>query len=183
VPVISAFELQTAPENVIPRRKRVNRKRIVLRHTILLDGKPEVVFPLLCPVREYEWIEPWKCDLIYSETGFAEQDCIFQTDFSHDGPKDTWVLCRHDKPTLVEFVRVNAIRAIRYTITLRQVGEGKTESEWTQVITGLNNEGDRLVSSLSGEEFRNRMEMLRKMMNHYLASGRMLKSTGEEVGH
>jgi hypothetical protein len=145
------------------------------KHTILLEAKPEVIFPLLCPVREYEWIEPWKCDLIYSETGFAEQDCIFQTDSPHDGPKDTWVLSRYEKPTLVEFVRVNAIRAIRYTITLRQIGEGKTESEWSQVITGLNAEGDRFVSSFPDEEFKHRMEMLRKMLNHYLTTGQMLK--------
>jgi hypothetical protein len=154
---------------------KVNHKRAVRRHTILLEGKPEIIFPLLCPVREHEWIEPWKCDLIYSETGFAEQDCIFQTDFPHDGPRDTWVLSRYEKPTLVEFIRVNAIRAIRYTITLRQIEEGKTESEWRQVITGLNAEGDRFVSSLSDEEFKHRMEMLREMLNHYLTTGQMLK--------
>jgi len=153
----------------------MNHKRTVRKHTILLEAKPEDVFPLLCPVREYEWIEQWKCDLIYSETGFAEQDCIFQTDFPHEGPKDTWVLCRHEKPTLVEFVRVNGIRAIRYTITLHETKDRKTESEWSQVITGLNDEGDRFVSNLSGEEFKHRMEMLRKMLNHYLTTGQRLK--------
>jgi hypothetical protein len=156
----------------------MNRKRTVKKHTILLEGKPEAVFPLLCPVREHEWIEPWKCDLIYSETGFAEQDCIFQTDFPHDGPRDTWVLCRYEKPRLVEFVRVNGIRAIRYTITLHQTKNGKTESQWSQLITGLNDEGDRFVSRASDEEFEHRMEMLRKMLNHYLSTGQMLKLSG-----
>jgi hypothetical protein len=153
----------------------MNHKRTVKKHTILLHGKPEALFPLLCPVREYEWIEPWKCDMIYSDSGFAEQDCIFQTDFPHDGPKDTWVLCRYEKPMLLEFVRVNEIRAIRYTISLRQTGEGKTESEWQQVITGLNEEGDRLVEGLSDEEFKHRMQMLQQMLNHYLSTGQMLK--------
>jgi hypothetical protein len=113
--------------------------------------------------------------MIYSDSGFAEQDCIFQTDFPHDGPKDTWVLCRYEKPTLLEFVRVNEIRAIRYTISLRQTGEGKTESEWQQVITGLNEEGDRLVEGLSDEEFKHRMQMLQQMLNHYFSTGQMLK--------
>ena len=156
----------------------MNHRRTVKKHTIVLEGKPEAIFPLLCPVREYEWIEPWKCDLIYSETGFAEQDCIFQTDFPNDGPKDTWVLCRHEKPTLVEFVRVNGIRAIRYTITLHQTNDGKTESEWSQVITGLNDEGDRFVGNFSDEEFKHRMEMLRNMLNHHLTTGQMLKFSG-----
>ena len=153
----------------------MNHKRTVKKHTILLEGNPEIVFPLLCPVREYEWIEPWKCDMIYSDSGFAEQDCVFQTDFPHDGPKDTWVLCRYEKPKLVEFIRVNGIRAIRYTITLRQIGNGKTESEWQQVITGLNDEGDKSVSSFSDGEFKQRVQMLQQMLNHYLTTGQMLK--------
>ena len=153
----------------------MNHKRTIKKHTILLEGNPEIVFPLLCPVREYEWIEPWKCDMIYSDSGFGEQDCVFQTDFPHDGPKDTWVLCRYEKPKLVEFVRVNGIRAIRYTITLRQIGDKKTESEWQQVITGLNDEGDKSVGSFSDGEFKHRMQMLKQMLNHYLTTGQMLK--------
>ena len=153
----------------------MNHKRTVKKYVILLEGNPEVVFPLLCPVREYEWIEPWKCEIIYSDSGFAEQDCIFQTDFPHDGPKDTWVLCRYEKPRLLEFVRVNGIRAIRYTIILRQTGEGKTESEWQQVITGLNDDGDRFVEGLSDAEFKHRMQLLQQMLNHYLTAGQMLK--------
>jgi len=113
--------------------------------------------------------------MIYSDSGFAEQDCIFQTDFPQDGPVDTWVLSRYEKPERVEFVRINESRAIRYTITLRQVGEGRTESEWSQVITGLTDEGSRLVEGLSDEAFRQRMQMIEHMLNHYLKTGRMLK--------
>lgn len=113
--------------------------------------------------------------MIYSDSGFAEQDCVFQTDFPHDGPKDTWVICRYEKPKLLEFVRFNRIRAIRYTITLRQLGDKKTESEWQQVVTGLNDEGDKSVSSFSDGEFKQRVQMLQQMLNYYLTTGQMLK--------
>ncbi len=33
---------------------------------MLLEGTPENVFPHLCPIKEYEWIEPWCCTLIYA---------------------------------------------------------------------------------------------------------------------
>jgi hypothetical protein len=46
----------------------MNRKRTLKKHTIVLEANPNAVFPLLCPVREYEWIESWKCDLIYSDS-------------------------------------------------------------------------------------------------------------------
>ena len=159
----------------------MNYKRAIKRHTLLLAGDPETIFPLLCPVRELEWIEPWRCKMIYSDSGFAEQDCIFQTSFPQDGPEDTWVLSRYEKPKLVEFVRVNGIRAIRYTITLRQTEEGKTESEWRQVITGLNDEGNRFVEGLSDKDFSHRMQVLEQMLNHYLKTGQMLKAS--EIQH
>jgi hypothetical protein len=153
----------------------MNHRRAIKEHTMLLEGSPESIFPLLCPVRESEWIETWRCTIAYSDSGFAEQDCVFQTDFPQDGPRDTWVLSRYERPKLVEFVRVNGIRAIRYTITLRQKAEGKTEAEWKQVITGLNDAGNRFVKDLSDEEFSRRMENLQQMLNHYLTTGRMLR--------
>jgi len=90
-----------------------------------LSGSPEQVFPLLCPTREYDWIETWQCELIYSDSGFAEPDCIFTTSYPADGPEDTWVVSRYEKPVLIEFVRVNPLRVIRYTITLSRTENGQ----------------------------------------------------------
>ncbi len=67
----------------------MNRLRKIKAHTILLEAAPETVFPLLCPVREYDWIESWHCRMVYSKSGFAEQDCIFQTNSANDGPTET----------------------------------------------------------------------------------------------
>ena len=146
---------------------------------MVLEAAPEVVFPLLCPVLEYDWIEPWRCRVIYSQSGFAEPDCIFQTDFPKDGPTETWVVCRYEPPRLIEFVRVSTVRAIRYTITLQPTEGGKTEAEWRQVITGLTEEGDRLVEQKPGEAYRAQMEMLAEMLNHHLSTGRRLSYSAE----
>lgn len=53
--------------------------RKTLSHSQQLNGTKEQIFPLLCPIREYDWIENWSCDLIYSDSGFAECDCVFRT--------------------------------------------------------------------------------------------------------
>ena len=45
----------------------------------MLKGTPDDIFPLLCPVREYEWLETWQCEMIYTKSGFTELDCIFKT--------------------------------------------------------------------------------------------------------
>ncbi len=152
----------------------MNRLRRIKTHSMVLEAAPEAVFPLLCPVRESEWIEPWRCRMIYSQSGFAEQDCVFQTDFPKDGPTETWVVCRYEPPHLIEFVRVSTLRATRYTITLRPTGGGKTEAEWRQVITGLTEEGDRLIEQEPEETYRAQMERLAEMLNHFLHTGRRL---------
>jgi len=115
---------------------------------MLLHGTPEQVFPLLCPVREYEWIESWQCEVVSSNSGFAELDCVFKTHFPGDGPEDTWVVSRYEPPLLIEFVRVNALRTIRFAISLAENEDGTTALIWTQVFTGLSPEGDNLIKDL-----------------------------------
>jgi hypothetical protein len=143
--------------------------------TMRVAADPESVFPLLCPVREHDWIETWRCEMIHSDSGRAEADCIFKTAFPSDGPEDTWVVSRYEPSRRIEFVRTNALRVMRYTIELHPLGPGGTEAVWTQVITALNAEGDRFVRSLSDDAFALRMTELERMLNHYLATARMLK--------
>jgi hypothetical protein len=59
----------------------MNAARIVRSFRMQLAAAPDKVFPLLCPTREYDWIEAWKCRMIHSDSGYAEPDCIFKTDF------------------------------------------------------------------------------------------------------
>jgi len=151
----------------------MNGTRVIRSFKMRLTAAPAGVFPLLCPTCEYDWIEPWKCRMVYAESGHAESDCIFKTDFPADGPEDTWVVSRYEPPLLIEFVRVNALRAIRYTISLRETAGGQTEAEWRQVITGLNAEGNSFVKGLDEPAFQKRMGEIELMLNHYLDTGRM----------
>lgn len=139
-----------------------------------LGSDPATVFPLLCPVRESDWIETWRCEMVHSESGRAELDCVFKTAFPSDGPEDVWVISRHEPPLRIEFVRTNPLRVMRYAITLRPLAGGETEATWTQVVTGLGAEGDRFVRSMDDAAFTARMAALERMLNHYLGTGTML---------
>jgi hypothetical protein len=35
-------------------------------HRFTMPAAPAQVFPLLCPVREYEWLPHWRCELLHS---------------------------------------------------------------------------------------------------------------------
>jgi hypothetical protein len=148
--------------------------RAVKTCTQHLVATPERVFPLLCPTREYDWIEPWRCRLIRSDSGFAEEDCIFVTDFPSEG-EDVWVVSVYRPDEEIQFVRFNGHRAIRYSIRLTGNGDGTTTAEWKQIITGLNEEGNRLVQGLTDEAYQQRISALERRLNHYLTTGEMLK--------
>ena len=41
-------------------------KRVTRSYRQQIDGSPTEVFPLLCPVRERDWLHGWDCDMVYS---------------------------------------------------------------------------------------------------------------------
>jgi hypothetical protein len=162
------------------RMKTTDNERNFKRSTQTLLGTPEQVFPLLCPVREYEWLEDWHCNLIYTESGIAELDCIFTTEFPGEGGTETWVVSDYVPSEKIEFVRFNSLRTIRYTIRLEPDGSG-TKAVWEQVITGLNEAGNEWVRGYKDEKFEGIIRRLEKQINHFLTTGRMLKGAEVEV--
>jgi hypothetical protein len=112
--------------------------------------------------------------MVHSESGFAELDCIFATDFPNEG-EDVWVVSVYRPSEEIQFVRFNGRRVIRYGITLTDNGDGTTEAQWKQTLTGLNDEGNRFVNSLTDEAYQQRIAGLERRLNHYLTTGEMLR--------
>ena len=138
----------------------------------------EDIWPLLCPVREYDWIEAWKCDVVHSASGVNELGCVFRTDFPTEVGQETWVTSRYEPASRLEFVRMNEARAIRFEITLISGGTG-TKLTWTQHVTPLNRAGEEYVKG-KPEAFAAQMAALKTLLVHYLETGKMLKS--ENIG-
>jgi len=148
-------------------------KRTVRSYTMHIEAPPDAVFPLLCPTKEYEWIDRWECKMVYSDSGFADLDCIFETNFPGEGP-DIWVISRYEPPAEIQFIRVNDSRAMRFSISLSDGGTGTTRAVWKQVVTGLTPEGNKLVETLSDEQYATEMKTLELKVNHFLRTGNML---------
>lgn len=120
-------------------------RRHVTDWTSELEAKPEEVFPLLCPVREYEWLEGWACEMIYSESGVAEANCIFETRFK--GESATWTVSRYEPPKRIEFVVVTPqIQVCRLNISLDPSEKG-TRLRWVRIFTGLSDNGNETIDS------------------------------------
>lgn len=158
---------------------RTAARRLTREGEMVVHAPPERVFSLLCPVREYDWIEIWDCRMVYSESGVAEADCVFLTDFDHHGGAETWVVSRYDPPGAIEFVRVAASGAtvVRLAIALAPRGDGQSAITWKKVFTGLTDAGNAFVEAAAGEIFDMEVARIETMLNHYLDTGTMLTGT------
>ncbi len=86
-----------------------------------LNGSLSKVFPLLCPVREADWIHGWNPVVVLTQSGYAEQDCVFITDAKvHDA---IWYVTRHDPARgFVEMIKITpGVTACKLTIRVRPV--------------------------------------------------------------
>lgn len=152
-----------------------NAKRITRTYTQTLKGSPSEVFPLLCPVREYDWIQIWECEMIYSDSGVAEKNCIFKTNYHEDISERTWVVTIYEPNERIAFIVSSADNIIDFTITLINGKDGTTVAEWKQVVTALTPAGEEYINTLTPEKYEKEKIMLENMLNHYLTTGEMLK--------
>ena len=151
--------------------------RIVKEQILNIQAPPSEVFPLLCPLREYEWVETWRCDLLYTQSGRAENNCIFETDFAHNGGKETWVVSRYEKDRCIEFVRFTANeKVVKLDIDLVPVGERSTRMTWRKIYTGLGLAGNQIITRIAEVQFDMEAAQIERMLNHYLTTGEMLRN-------
>lgn len=157
--------------------KIVKPIRATRTYTQHLVAVPEAVFPLLCPVREADWIEGWNPPLVISSSGLAERDCVFTT--SAEAVDAVWYITRHEPDAgFVEMLKITPhVTACRLTIQLRATGV-ESEADITYTHTSLGPEGDRFVAAFTEDSYRQFMRDWETRINHYLRHGNPLRATG-----
>lgn len=148
-------------------------KTLTRRTSFEVTASPERVFPLLCPVREYDWIADWSCQVLHAESGRAEQDCVFRTGF--DGEPMTWVVSRYEPPVRIEFTCfVPDLYVMRLQIAI--AGDtGRTRLDWTRRWLSLGPAGDEWLAARTEGEHEQLMARLSRALRHYLDTGDMLR--------
>ena len=158
--------LSTRPDNAT---EPALRRRYAIRFR--QPAPPEEVFPQLCPTREYDWIEYWRCRLLYTESGFAEEDCIFSTDLD---AHETWVVTRYEPPERIEFcIFTDAEVVVRLKIRVSDRGDGTSDLDWERIYTVVGPEGRPRVDRLRADEVEDRMREVNERLAHFLEHGEM----------
>ncbi len=171
--------------------------RVTHEYTQINPSSPEKVFPLLCPVREADWIPGWRYQLIRSNSGVAELGCIFTTPDppteaakypfqSTAGEHDaravttslatTWICIDYDPRAFrIGYVWVKPERvAAELRIQLSHHNNGHTLAHIRYRYTGLTLEGNREVESYDQTWFEAKMRGWETAINHYLTTGTMI---------
>ncbi len=154
--------------------KIVPPKRVSRTYTQSLTGPPEAVFPLLCPVREVDWIEDWDPLLVVTELGVAEEACVFVT--PSEAENSYWYVTDYEpEKGFIAFVRFTPeLTATRLAIQVRPAPQGAS-ADITFTHTSLGEKGDAFVDGFTEAAYAEFMQLWEKRMNHYLSTGTCLR--------
>lgn len=145
------------------------------------EAPTEKVFPLLCPVREAEWVPGWQYRLIYSESGVAEDGCVFATP-NDSGTETVWVVTHYDPASFtIAYAWVEpGMIATQLWISLAPAPDGKTGLHIRYFYTGLSPAGNSVLDRYTSEWYRNKMQSWEKAINYFLCNGSLIPAAAWE---
>lgn len=150
-----------------------DRKRSISRYCHYVEAPAGKVFPLLCPVREYEWIDGWAGQLVYADSGLAELDCVFTAELFPEIGRETWTCSRYEPPCRVDYVRMSPHTVVRLELTLAPAGAG-TKVTAMFVFTAVDQAGDVILAGFDGATCERHFKPGFLMLDHYLRTGTLL---------
>jgi hypothetical protein len=140
-----------------------------------INSIPESVFPLLCPVREAEWLDGWQYAMIYSESGLIEEWAVFRT--AHEGEEDTvWIVTKHDpRKREIEFARFTpGSRTCVLRIAVRAKAKNSSFVDISYTYTATTPAGNDFIDGLTEEAFVKGVVFWEKSVNYFLETGKKL---------
>jgi hypothetical protein len=142
--------------------------RLVFETTLTFAGTPEEVFPLLCPVREYDWIPDWSCTMVHSTSGVAELGCVFTRERG-----ETWITTRYEPPTRIDYTILtpSTVRTLAFVLTASTHG---TRAALRSTATALGAAGAADVLGWTADDQQRMWTLREAQVNHFLRTGTML---------
>jgi hypothetical protein len=149
-----------------------NQHRLVFAHDVAAPA--DALFPLLCPVREYDWIDGWSCRLVHTASGLVEPGCVFVTERPEPEGTATWVTTVHDPAARrVEFVRVTpGRRVVIMALHVEPLGPSRCRWHFEFRVTGLDAAGvaEVRVAAATGEPYATVAARLALLAGRHLAA-------------
>jgi hypothetical protein len=150
-------------------------RRITRKYCQTIQASPDQVFPLLCPVREADWLDGWKYTMVLSGSGLVEDQAVFTTPGAGE-PDTVWIVTRHDAAhRAVEFVRFTPgshVCVLHVDVTPDDPGRSRVHIAYTYTSTSA--AGNAFIDRFTEETFLRAVAFWENSMNHWFATGKRL---------
>lgn len=140
--------------------------------SLIFNSIPEEVFPLLCPVREKEWIPAWDFEWVFSRTGLIEECCLFKT--KEYGEDTFWFVSEYDPSNFrIVFIQFAPdLLTARFSVHLGEAQDSKTKADVEYVFTSLSKTGKEYIEEeLTQEKLKKDLEAMELLLNAFLGAG------------
>lgn len=152
----------------------VKAPRIVREFVQTIAAPAEEIFLRLCPVHEKAWLDEWDYRMVYSQSGYAEEECVFTTQESET--ETVWIVTHHDPANHeIHFARFTvglAATTLKVRVESHGIEPSKVHIRYTH--TSLSDAGDAYLAAMTETAFNTRMRFWQDSMAHYLATGQKL---------
>lgn len=137
-------------------------------------GTVDSVFPLLCPVKEADWVPGWEPRLVISNSGLMEKNCIF---IEPEGDNEAiWIVTAYERNRYLDMYRIlPGVTASQFTISLEENND-LTDAHITYEHTSLGVGGDKIIQAFTEDYFNEFMLHFETAINHYLETGSMIEA-------
>lgn len=162
----------------------IKLKRANAHHEVRIKGDVDDCFSLACPKAELNWIDGWQFDMIYSESGKNEKNCIFLEALSgpvvlrSPGLNTYWYTTLYDPENhRCHFVLLSQKPVIaKLEIHMDALPDGNTSIKWDLTYTALSVEGNKIIRE---KDFKDRMSNMINFLGlsakHYMETGKIYK--------
>jgi hypothetical protein len=145
--------------------------RLVRTFRQTLRASHEQVFPLLCPVREKEWLPGWEARMIHSASGLAEPGAVFST--RHGGAEIVWFIAEHRPSYRVRFVRWHpGEMVVDCELDLSSPVPNTTWLDVRYTYTAVASAGRTRIEGMTPQQWLAQMNHWESHLNDYLATRR-----------
>jgi len=157
-------------------------KRISCSYKEKIRASSKHIFPLLCPIQEYKWIDRWQCEMVYSVSGVAENNCIFKEDKTgsllfNSVVSTYWVVSLYDPDNFrIQFVlATSGIMIAKINAEINAVDDDTSSVDWMFTITPMNEEANRVIGTGTEKKAKLYLTIIGKSLKHYCEKGELLK--------
>lgn len=136
-----------------------------------IDAPAARVFPMLCPVREHDYLPDWEADILHSASGVAELGCVFRTG-GGDQPEQIWQITRFEpRAGVLQFAMCTpGSHVSRLDIAVTDRGASACDVEFAYTHTAITPEGNSFVDSFTDELFQAKMQNFRERLSAHLTA-------------